>query len=277
MDLLLETTSVLLVAILGVTLGIIFARLKKPYWLFGYFLPLSLITTLVIIRYININILDLLPISFWMVTGELRLATLAFAITMGLTTSLLHLPRKSEKVIACILMVVLVARFSVSPFIAPDLLKNDLSNLKTTIDPNGICYQSRNYTCGPAAAVTALNKLGFDAEEGEIAILARSSPTTGTLPEHLYATLQNLYGYKGLRCQYRHFDSIAQLKGKGITLAVIKDTFLTNHCVVVMEVSDQTVVIADPVFGKLNMSHEQFEKIWRFSGIVLKRDPSQSI
>ncbi len=277
MELLLATTSVVLVAILGVTLGRIFSRLKKPYWLFGYFLPLSFITTLVITRFININILDFLPTSFLMVTGELRFATLALAITMGLTTSLPHLPRKSEKVIASILMVVLVARFSVSPFIAPDLLKNDLSNLKTTIDANGICYQSRNYTCGPAAAVTALNKLGFDAKEGEIAVLSRSSPITGTLPEYLYATLQNLYGYKGLKCQYRHFDSIAQLKGQGIILAVIKDTFLTNHCVVVMEVSDQTVVIADPVFGKLNMSHEQFEKIWRFTGIVLKRETTKKI
>jgi len=199
---------------------------------------------------------------------------LALAITMGLTTLLPHLPHKSERFITCVLMVVFVVRFSVSPFIAPTLLKDDLSNLQTTIGADGICFQSRDYTCGPAAAVTALKKLGFDAQEGEIAVLARTSPITGTIPRYLYTAIQSRYGYKGLKCQYRHFDSIAQLKGQGITLAVVKDAFLSNHCVTVMEVSDRVVVIADPVLGKMNMSHKQFEKIWRFSGIVLKRDPA---
>jgi len=174
-------------------------------------------------------------------------------------------------------MVVIVVHFSVSNFIATALLKYDLSNLQTTIDSDGICFQSRDYTCGPAAAVTALRKLGFHAQEGEIAVLARTSPIIGTLPRCLYAALQNRYGHKGLKCQYRHFDSITQLKGQGITLAVVKDAFLSDHCVAVMEVSDRMVTIADPVFGKLNMSYKQFEKIWRFSGIVLNQDPSQSI
>jgi len=196
---------------------------------------------------------------------------------MGFTSALPHLPRKSEKVIVCILMAAFVVHFSVSPFIAPALLKDDLSNLKTTLDSNGICFQSRDYTCGPAAAVTALRKLGFNAKEGEMAVLARSSPIIGTLPGCLYTALQNRYGRKGLNCQYRHFDSVNQLKGRGIILAVIKETFLSDHCVAVLEVSDRMVVIADPVFGKLNMSHKQFEKIWRFSGIVLNRDNSQSI
>jgi len=266
MELGLETIGVTLVAILGVSLGRIFSRLKKPYWLFGYFLPFALIVILVITQ--HISALSFLP------TGELMFVILALAITMGLTTLLPHLPHKSERFITCVLMVVFVVRFSVSPFIAPALLKDDLSNLRTTIDADGNCFQSRDYTCGPAAAVTALKKLGFDAQEGEIAVLARTSPITGTIPRYLYTALQNRYGYKGLKCQYRHFDSIAQLKGQGITLAVVKDAFLSNHCVAVMEVSDRMVVFADPAFGKMNVSHEQFEKIWLFSGIVLKRDPA---
>ncbi len=272
MELGLETIGVTLVAILGVSVGRIFSHLKKPYWIFGYFLPLALVVILVITQ--HIRALSFLPPLSWLVTGELVFVILALAITMGLTTLLPHLPHKYERLITCVLMVVFVARFSVSPFIAPALCKDDLSNLQTTIDVDGICVQSRDYTCGPAAAVTALKKLGFEAQEGEIAVLARTSPITGTIPRCLYTALQNRYGYKGLKCQYRYFDSISQLKGKGIILAIVKDAFLSNHCVAVIEVSDRIVVLADPAFGKMNVSHEQFEKIWRFSGIVLKRDPA---
>ena len=67
------------------------------------------------------------------------------------------------------------------------------------------------------------------------------------------------------------------LKGAGITLAVVRDTFLSDHCVTVLKVSDRTVTLADPVLGKRLISHEQFEKVWRFSGVVLKRDSTQSI
>jgi len=35
--------------------------------------------------------------------------------------------------------------------------------------------------------------------------------------------------------------------------------------------------VADPLAGTKLMSHEQFEKIWRFSGIVLERERTQSI
>lgn len=275
MELWLDTFCVLLVTILGIILGRAFSRLQKPYWLIGYILSFFLIATLIITRHIGM-LSFLTPFSL-LATGQFRFIILALATTMGLTTVLPYLPRKSEKVIARILMVVFVVHSSVSPFIAPALLKNDLSNLKTIVDSNGICLQSRNYTCGPAAAVTALRKLGFQAQEGEMAVLARTSPIIGTLPGCLYTAIQNRYGNKGLNCRYRNFNSINQLKNQGIILVVIREAFLSDHCVAVLEVSDRTVVIADPGFGKLNMSREQFEKVWRFSGIVLNRDTSQSI
>jgi predicted double-glycine peptidase len=50
------------------------------------------------------------------------------------------------------------------PFLVPALIKERLSNLTTRLDSNGICYQSTDYTCGPAAAVTALRRLGLQAD-----------------------------------------------------------------------------------------------------------------
>jgi len=271
----LETIGVIQIALLGIFLGRVFSGLRKPYWTLGYFLPSLLIAMLVLARYNNA--LPFVPPFSWITAGRVRFIILALAVTMGLTTPLSRLPRKCERLIIGVLMVVVVGWFSVLPFLVPALIKDKLSNLKTIVNTNGICYQTTDYTCGPAAAVTALGKLGLAASEGEIAILSHSSPVAGTLPHNLYTALKNRYGADGLKCQYRHFDSIAQLRNAGITLAVVRDAFLSDHCVAVLEVSDRMVTIADPVLGRTLMSHEQFEKIWRFSGIVLKRDPTQSI
>jgi hypothetical protein len=124
------------------------------------------------------------------------------------------------------------------PFLFPALIKDALSNLTTTINSNGICYQSTDYTCGPAAAVTALRRLGLSANEGELAVLSYTSPIAGTLPTCLTSALQERYGTEGLKCQYRYFDSITQLRNAGITLAVVKDGFMNSHCVTVLGVSD---------------------------------------
>jgi hypothetical protein len=87
------------------------------------------------------------------------------------------------------------------PFLMPALMKDHLSNLQTKFDKNGICRQTTDYTCGPAAAVTALGKLGLRATEGELAVLSYSSPVTGTLPSCLSSALQDRFGAEGLSCR----------------------------------------------------------------------------
>jgi hypothetical protein len=271
----LETTGVVLVAVLGVFLGRFFSDLRKPYWILGYFLPCILITMLVLAR-CN-NALYFIRPFCWVTTGRVRFVILSLAVPMGLTVPLSRLPHKCEKFIVCILMVVFVTWFSILPFLVPALIKNRLSSLRTRLDSNGICRQTTDYTCGPAAAVTALGKLGLCADEGDIAVLSYTSPVTGTLPTFLCSALQNRYGPVGLKCKFRRFVSIDQLRNAGLTLAVVKNAFLLDHCLAVLEVTDNTITVADPVIGTRLMPHKQFEKIWRFSGIVLERDSVQSI
>ena len=265
-----ETTGVVFVALLGVFLGRVFSSFRKPYWTLGYFLPLVPIAILALSRYDNT--LHFVWPFCWIVTGRVKFVILSLAITMGLTTPLSRLPRKCEKFLICILMAVVVTWFCVLPFLVPALINSRLSNLITRFDSNGICLQTTEYTCGPAAAVTALGKLGLSADEGEIAVLSHTSPVAGTLPICLYSALRSRYGADGLKCQYRRFDSIEQLKDTGVALAVVRDAFLLDHCLAVLEVSDHTITVADPLMGKKVMPHKQFEKIWRFCGIVLDRD-----
>ncbi len=271
----LETAGVVLVAVLGIFLGRVFSGLRKPYWLLGYFLSFAIIAMLVLVRFNN-ALYFVRPFS-WVTSGRIKFVILSLAVTMGLTVLLSRLPRKCEKLLVCIIMFMVVTWFLVMPFLVPALIKDHLSSIKTRFNSEGICFQSTNYTCGPAAAVTALGRLGLSAEEGEIAILSHASPVAGTLPACLSSALQRRYGPLGLKCQYRHFDSIEQLRNAGVTLAMVRDSFLLDHCLAVLEVSDQTITVGDPLAGTMLMSHEQFEKIWRFSGIVLERKRNQSI
>ncbi len=271
----LETIGVILIALAGVYLGTAASKLKKPYWIFGYSFALLLIAMMALTRFSTA--LNFIPPFSWLIAGRTRFVVLAVAATLGVTTPLSRLPRKFERVTVCFLMAIVVIWFSVLPFLVPALIKNKLLSMKTLLDIDGICFQTTDYTCGPAAAVTALGKLGLQAEEGQIAVLAHTSPVAGTLPHCLSDALQNRYGQQGLKSYYRNFDSIQQLKDAGIILAVVSDSLFLSHCVAVLEVSDETVTIADPVFGKTLMPHDEFKKIWKHAGIVLKRDSAQNI
>lgn len=269
MDAWLEIIGVFGVILLGCALGTFAGRLRKPYWLIGYFAPLLLLVILVTTKF-NTSLSFLRPFS-WLVAGRTRFVTLALVVTVSLITLLPHIRHKYQRIFVSSLIVIFVSFFSLLPFIGPLLVEKELSNLETTVNSTGVCLQSNSYTCGPAAAVTALRKLGLPANEGEIAILSRTIPIIGTLPKSLQSAIQKRYGSEGLQSEYRSFESISQLKGIGVVLAVMKSSLMSDHCVAVLDVTDSVVKIADPVSGRLCMSYEQFAKMWRFSGIVLKR------
>ncbi len=266
-----ETAGVVLIAIFGAFAGRFFSRFHKPYWVLGYLLPAGLIAMLALVRFYPA--LAFVRPFVWMTAGRIRFVTLSLAVSMGLTVPLSRLPYKAEKLVVCLLMAGFVLWFSVLPFLIPAVFRGRLANLETHYDKNGVCRQTTGYTCGPAAAVTALGRLGLAAEEGELAVLSYASPVTGTLPACLSAALQNRYRKDGLRCRYQRFASIDQLKRAGLTLAVVREAFLKDHCLTVLDVSENAVTVADPVTGVRRMPHGEFEKIWRFSGIVLERSP----
>jgi len=267
-----ETIAVLAVVFAGVFLGRAFSRLQKPFWALGYIIAFVLIAVMAAARWYD-SLVFIKPF-YWILAGRVKFVVLALAVTMGLTTPLSRLPYKFEKVLVCVLIAVVVTWFSILPFLFPALIKNSLLSAETLISSEGICFQSRDYTCGPAAAVTALGKLGINATEADIAVRAHTSPVVGTLAVCLAESLEDLYASAGLKCHYQSFDSLSQLKEAGLTLAVVKNSFLSDHCVTILDVSDGFVTFADPVCGRKTISNDEFEKIWRFAAIVLKRDPA---
>jgi hypothetical protein len=262
------------IALSAFLLGRWFSRLPAPYWLIGYLIPVGLIL-LYCLAIFEPRVAIAPPVS-WMTMGRSRFVCFNFIATMALTAPLARLPQKRNRLMVQALILVL-SLVTILPFLAPAFNRQYLAGLKTRLDPDGICRQSNEYTCGPAAAVTALRKLDLPAEEGEIAILARTSSLTGTEPDTLAKALQWRYGADGLLVEYRAFKDIDDLKKSGLTVAVLQFNALQDHCVTVLGVETNRVLIGDPLNGLASISTEDFENKWQFVGIVLKRGTSEVV
>jgi len=265
----LETLGAAGLTVLGVLLGRWFSRQPKPWWTLGYFIPLAVITIVVLPRF-NRSFEFRPPVS-WFVSGRTLFAVSGLVIAMVLVTPLSRLPRASTRRLVICFVFLMVFFSSLWPFAAPAFNRRFLASLQTRMTSDGICEQSTDYNCGPAAAVTALRKLGFPAEEGEIAIHAHTSIAIGTPPDLLCAALKKRYTPAGLQCEYRYFNSTSELNNGGITLAVIKFGLFVDHYVTVLQVTDDEIIVGDPFRGRISYSHEQFARKWRFVGVVLKK------
>jgi predicted double-glycine peptidase len=243
--------------------------LPKYHWLWGYGVALAL---LLVFNFANHHPAVLLapPVS-WIMMGRRKFALVGVIATILLTTPLSRLPRRRLRVMVAVLLGIYVLIESVMPFAAPIFNQNEFAAMTTTMDDNGVCRQSAGYTCGPASAVTALRLLGFPAEEGNIAILSRTSVFAGTPPDVLAEALQNEYAKSGLVAECRAFHDIAELKAAGLTLAVISYGPMTDHYVAVLEVTATNVIVGDPLTGRQFLSRQDFENEWRHIGVALKR------
>jgi predicted double-glycine peptidase len=264
-----ETIVVTIIAVIGFFLGRWFSRLNKWWWV-GFVIPFVLLVMIGSTR--RYSAFEFVPPMAWLVQGRMEFVLAGFITTMVLTPPVMKVPKPSTRRLVYILMVFLVIMTSVWPFLAPAFNRDALRTMKTNIDADGVCLQSTGYTCGPAAAVTALRQVGFQAEEGEIAILAHTSTAIGTPPDILAAALKKHYAREGLDCSYRHFGGIEDMKGAGIVIAIVKFAPFIDHYVTVLEITDREIKVGDPLRGKRSYSREEFQEMWRSCGIVFKAD-----
>ncbi len=264
-----ETLAVLGLIFAGWLLGRRCSRFKKTIWMLSYALALAVIILIGCTH--RAVILSFTPPFSWVALGRREFAIGAFFSTLLFTALQPHLPIRRQRVLLGLFMVCLSV-YCLLPFLAPGCLRSYLAGLKTRIDENGVCRQSNEYTCGPAAAVTALRKLGFEAEEGEIAILAHTSPFLGTPVDCLALALEERYGAAGLACEVRQFESPGELRTSGAVLAVLRFGLMVDHYAAILEVQDDGgVVIGDPLSGKRSLPADQFGGLWRKLGIVLSK------
>lgn len=271
----LEALAVAVLAVLGHVLGRWFSRRPKPYWAFGYVVPLLLTVAIALTRWFP-RLAFAEPFC-WVMYGRAEFAILAAACTILLTTPLSRLPHRAQKTAVTVFMI-FGAGYFLLPFVLPGCVRSRLARLETRFGRDGICRQSTRYTCGPAAAVTVLRKRGLPAEESELALLAKTIPITGTQPDSLCLAIRRRYARDAIRCDYRYFESIAELRDCCPMIALIKLGFLVDHYVAVLSVADDRVTIGDPLGGIREVTFGEFKAIWRRCGIVVTRNakhPSQ--
>jgi hypothetical protein len=267
----LETLGVVALALVGAGLGHLASKLRPVPWMLAEIVPFLMVAMIGLSR--RFEILNFVAPFSWVMEGRREFVMLAVAGTILLVgaTGLLADPR--QRGLVRVLAFVAVCNFALLPFIQPAVIRHGLAKAPTRFDANGICRQGYSYTCGPAAAVTALRYLHLPASEGELAILAHTSPIAGTAPDSLAAALRQRYG-AAIECEYRYFYSIDDLRTDGLVLATIKAGAFNDHFVVVLGVSDDMIILGDPEEGLRMISRDDFEGMWRNSGILIRRTPT---
>lgn len=109
-----------------------------------------------------------------------------------------------------------------------------------TVDSEGVVLQTRNYTCGPAALVTVLQRLGVNTTEDELAGLAGTTEDGTTMQGLLEASRAKGVNATGMKL------NISELRENMIT-------YTTNdgmeHYTVINEITSDTVKLAYQALG----------------------------
>lgn len=266
-----QTTGVILLAGFGIFLGRRISRWKSPAWLIGYIIPLLLVVIIGIPRW-SPRIESVPPFN-WLMADRFEFAAMALICTTLLTTPLSRLRPRRQRYFVFIFMVLFTTYFSVLPFLMPAFVYSRLSGLVTRIDHNGVCLQSNGYNCGPAAAVTVLRKIGIQAEEGELALRAHATRFSGTPSDSLCAAIRSCYA---VPCRTIYCRTVRDLKGKEPLIAVIKFSFMVDHYVAVLSVTDTEVILGDPLMGLRKCTHNAFERQWRKFAIVIEKNTTDA-
>ncbi|MEW6281391.1 MAG: cysteine peptidase family C39 domain-containing protein [Candidatus Eremiobacterota bacterium] len=238
----------------------------RPLWWLGYLLPMALVLAIAVARRLE---LDMTPPFSALMQGRREFLWLGLSTLFLLITPVSRLPRPRDRHAVVFLAVVAAAYVGAYPFFSVALARPRILAMVTRVDHDGVCLQNENYTCGPAAAVTLLRRMGLPAEESLISLAARTSPATGTPLEDLRDALLRLYGKHGLRCELRTFGTPAEMPPD--TLAVVKLGLLVDHYVAVLEVEPRQIVVGDPLEGRRTYTHRAFQDRWRGMGLVLSR------
>lgn len=262
-----ETLGMLLISTLGISLGAWAAAHSQRACRCALAVAFSLLGVVLLARFKSLwaDMPFLCPVA----VGRMRFVFLVLTITIGLTSTVNHFRGRFCRASVCAMMVAMVSVLIACPFLIPALAQKDLALSKTTIDSDGICRQSRQYTCGPAAAVTALKKLGFEVEEGFLAMKARTAPFIGTSPWELQTAINREYGGAGVVCRLSYLDSLESIPEESVFLAIIAVDSIIDHCVVVINYTNSVVTLADPAEGLIAMNRQDFMDQWRKYGMVL--------
>jgi predicted double-glycine peptidase len=265
----LVTVAVVVLAI-GVGFGArAFSRRGRLFWVAGYVSSLVLALAVGVVRW-QYGLTFVPPFS-WLAAGRREFVVMAVAVAMLAGTLLPRLRQKRLQVFVLLVSALGVIYFAVGPFLGPALARSKLAGLPTRLDRDGVCLQSTSHTCGPAAAVSALSRLGMAAQESELALLSKCAPVYGTSPDLLSRAIEERYAVDGIKSEFRPMAQVADLAGPDPVIVVTEFSAFEDHYVTVVGATDAEITVADPAGGLRTLKHAEFLDVWRNCGIVLRR------
>ena len=128
------------------------------------------------------------------------------------------------------------------------------------INTTGIVMQTTDYSCGPAALATVLQNMGINSTEEELKVLA-GTDETGTSMHGLSEAAKA----KGLSATGMKL-SVDDLRPNNIVHVILDGE---GHYSVVREVTNESVYLADPSKGNIELSREKFSEIYSGNALVI--------
>ncbi|GLI12075.1 hypothetical protein MARBORIA2_11650 [Methanobrevibacter arboriphilus] len=147
---------------------------------------------------------------------------------------------------------------SIATLNSSNIFKNNWLADSSVIDDSEMVMATTVYTCGPAALATLFKKWGVFTTESEIAKLA-GTDNEGT---SLWG-LKNASESKGIYANAYNVTS-DKLKVDNIVLLKINGF---NHFELILNISNETIVLFDPNLGIISMNWTRFNEL--FTGIVM--------
>ncbi|MHC5083541.1 MAG: cysteine peptidase family C39 domain-containing protein [Planctomycetota bacterium] len=227
-----------LIAAAGVIafLGFKISRHKRLIWMSAFFLGFAGVVSVLILNRMP-DLFYRLPL-FWFGEGRNEFIVMSLCLPFVFGILIPQLPHKRQQISVSVLMTLGTFYFLVPPFLEPALLYGQFQDQENQIIDD-VCFQQTNFTCGPAAAVTALAQLGIEANEGRIAIAAYSTRVWGTPATSLAGALEGLYRNEQVKCEVRRFAYVNEMKDCCPVIAIVKFRPMIDHYVTVLEIERQ--------------------------------------
>ncbi len=266
MSLWIENILVIGIAFVGLLTGAGISRLGKNAGLAACAASILFILFLAAARLYP----EQLPNSiFWaFVSSRIKFVLLSWFVPVGLAAAMPYLPRKSERWLTTVLIALFIYSFSVFPFLGAAVAAEELKYNLPRFDRNGVCCQSMPFTCGPAAAATALHHFGVDIGEGQLTQLSRCGMMLGTGEWELFNAVRTAANGR-LECEFVRCEDLPTLAVNQVLLVTLRQGVLYNHCAAILETDGQTVLLADPAEGLFRIPLYHVRQCWTKTGILL--------
>ncbi len=252
-------------------LGWRIGRLRGRWWFTGYAISMAIVIVLNINRYVPRTLNS--RVGQWLVAGRRDLFLVGIAAIIGIIPCMHKVRVRRTQGLLVLFMIVLLLRSSLLPIMGPMLDRAELQRLPTVLDQDEVCLQTTNYTCGPAALVSALRALGIDESESNAAMKTFCNSYGGTRSMDIADYVNRAYGDRGLRASYRYITSLDELRASSdVAIAEVRSNFWMDHFVAIVGWEGTSPVVADPYYGQFTSPEDAFIQMWRRKAILIRRD-----